>query len=83
MNNKILSVIWFAVAGTAIGYGMQEGYRHFSTLDEPWRVLGYLTVFLTTGCSGIGMISIWRSFSKRPSPRALPGSPRPARPDIA
>jgi hypothetical protein len=31
MNDKIVSVIWFAVAGTAIGHAMHEGYRHLST----------------------------------------------------
>jgi hypothetical protein len=77
MNSKIGSVIWFAVAGTAIGYGMSEGYRHFSTVEEPWKVLGYLSVFVTTGCSAMGMISIWRSFAKRPGPRAHPARPEP------
>jgi hypothetical protein len=83
MSNKVLSAIWFAIAGTAIGYGMREGYRHFSTAEEPWKVLGYLSVFVTTGCSTTGMISIWRSFEKRPGPRALPRSPNSWRPDIA
>lgn len=83
MSNKIVSVIWFAVAGTAIGYGMSEGYRHFSTVEEPWKVLGYLSVFVTTACSAMGMVSIWRSFAARPGPRAMRGSPNTSRPDSA
>jgi hypothetical protein len=70
MNNKIVSVIWFAVAGTAIGFGMREGFRHFSTLDEPWRVLGYLAVGITTGCSVVGMISVARASGWIPAKRA-------------
>jgi hypothetical protein len=61
MKSKVSSVIWFAVASTAIAYGMREGYRHFSTLDEPARILGYLAVGITTGCSVVGMISVARA----------------------
>jgi hypothetical protein len=61
MNNKIVSVIWFAIAGTAIGYGMKTGYQHFYAAEGLERVIGYLAVFVTTGCSVVGMISVARA----------------------
>jgi hypothetical protein len=70
MNRTLVRVLVFAVAGTAIGYAMQQGYKSFARLDEPWRLLGYLSVFATTGFAIVGMASFLSLVSKRAKARA-------------
>jgi hypothetical protein len=37
-------VLVFAAAVISIGYAMQQGYRHFFAVEEPWKLLGYVSV---------------------------------------
>jgi hypothetical protein len=67
VSNKIVSVIWFAVAGTAIGYWMKTGYQHFVATEGTERLIGYLAVSVATACSVLGMMSVARAARMIPS----------------
>jgi hypothetical protein len=83
MKTKFWSVIWFASAGTAIGYAMREGFRHFAASEDPARVLGYLSVAVATSCAVVGMIAVWRSFSRQSDHDRSPRASTTTKPNVA
>jgi hypothetical protein len=74
MNGKISRVLVFAAGGLSIGYAMQQGYRHFFAVEEPWKLLGYLSVFVTTGLAGLGLHALANFVGQAAGPRARPRS---------
>jgi len=79
MNTKLSRVLACAVGGSSIGYAAQQGYQAFAKEGEPWRVLGYLSVFVTTVFAILGMVALMAMITRRAGLRAKPGSPEPIR----